>query len=206
MEPLQVPVHMASDEPMLTQVHLMLSVLDLLGVYTHMDASILGALKELSQLMSTKHLRVQRKAKQIAANFQNNIVEQNKELVLPSLRKLASGSTTGPVAEEEEKAIVESLLAELTLAETKVLAMLGDSEKVLRKAVAKAAVLLWYSRYQCRNLSVRTYLRKGREKLVVSWTWTNSEGTTKDGFLFVFSSIEDMEGNFDDLVSSYPID
>jgi hypothetical protein len=53
---------------------------------------------------------------------------------------------------------------------------------------------------------VRTYLRKGREKLVVSWTWTNSEGTTKDGFLFVFSSIEDMEGNFDDLVSSYPID
>ena len=182
----------------------MLSVLDLLGVYTHMDASILGALKELSQLLSTKHLRVQRKAKQIAANFQNNIVEQNKELVLPSLRKLASGSATGPVAEEEETAIVESLLAELTLAETKVLAMLGDSEKVLRKAVAKAAVLLWYSRYQCRNLSVRTYLRKGREKLVVSWTWTNSEGTTKDGFLFVFSSIEDMEGNFDDLVSSCP--
>ena len=45
--------------------------------------------------------------------------------------------------------------------------MLGDSEKLLRKAVAKAAVLLWYSRFSVRNLSVRTYLRKGKEKLVV---------------------------------------
>ena len=60
------------------KVSMMLSILDLLGVYTHMDASILSALKELSQLMSTKHLRVQRKAKQISANCQNNIVEQNK--------------------------------------------------------------------------------------------------------------------------------
>ena len=180
------------------KVNLMLSVLDLLGVYTHMDASILNVLKELSTLMSTKHLRVQRKAKQIAANCQNNIVEQNKELVLPSLRKLATQATAP--SEEEEVALVENLLSELTLAETKVLAMLGDSEKLLRKAVAKAAVLLWYSRYQCRNLSVRTYLRKGKEKLVVTWKWTTAEGTTKEGFLFVFSSLDDLEANFDDLV------
>ena len=55
-----------------------------------MDASILNALKDLSTLMATKHLRVQRKAKQIAANCQNNIVEHNKELVLPSLRSMSS--------------------------------------------------------------------------------------------------------------------
>ena len=116
----------------------MLSLLDLLGVYTHMDASILNCLKELSALMATKHLRVQRKAKQIAANCQNNIVEHNKDLVLPSLRSMSTSS----MSEAEEIALVESLVAELTLAETKVLSMLGDSEKLLRKAVAKAAYLL----------------------------------------------------------------
>ena len=177
------------------KVSVMLSILDMLGVYTHMDASILSALKDLSSLMGTKHLRVQRKAKQIAANCQNNIVEQNKELVLPSIRSMASAS----MSEEQEVAMVEALVAELTLAETKVLSMLGDSEKLLRKAVAKAAVLLWYSRFSVRNLSVRTYLRKGKEKLVVSWSFTGSDGSAKEGLLFVFSSLEDLEVNFDDL-------
>ena len=177
------------------KVSVMLSILDLLGVYTHMDSSILNALKDLSSLMATKHLRVQRKAKQISANCQNNIVEQNKDLVLPSLRTMSSSS----MSEEQEVALVESLLAELTLAETKVLSMLGDSEKLLRKAVAKAAVLLWYSRFNVRNLSVRTYLRKGKEKLVVSWSYTGADGSSKEGFLFVFSSLEDLESNFDDL-------
>ena len=41
------------------KVSVMLSLLDLLGVYTHMDSSILNALKDLSSLMGTKHLRVQ---------------------------------------------------------------------------------------------------------------------------------------------------
>ena len=225
------------------KVSMMLSILDLLGVYTHMDASIINALKDLSSLMATKHLRVQRKAKQIAANCQNNIVEHNKDLVLPSLRTMSASS----MSEEQEVAMVEGLLAELTLAETKVratrspphrpwlfappcppdrarrhacspslggtpathplalgdtwqvLSMLGDSEKLLRKAVAKAAVLLWYSRFSVRNLSVRTYLRKGKEKLVVSWGYTASDGSAKEGFLFVFSSLEDLEANFDDL-------
>ena len=77
--------------------------------------------------------------------------------------------------------------------------MLGDSEKLLRKAVAKAAVLLWYSKFAVRGLSVRTYLRKGKEKLVVSWQYTSQAGEAKDGFLFVFSSLEDLETNFDDL-------
>ena len=160
-----------------------------------MDASILDALKDLSALMATKHLRVQRKAKQIAANCQNNIVEANKALVLPLLRSMSNTA----MSEEQEVAQVEALVAELTLAETKVLAMLGDSEKLLRKAVAKAAVLLWYSRFSVKNLSVRTYLRKGKEKLVASWSYTAADGSPKEGFLFVFSSLEDMEANFDDL-------
>ena len=114
---------------------------------------------------------------------------------MPSLKTLASTS----MSEEQEVAMVEKMVAELTLAETKVLAMLGDSEKLLRKAVAKAAVLLWYSKFGVRGLSVRTYLRKGKEKLVVSWQYTSQAGEAKEGFLFVFSSLEDIETNFDDL-------
>ena len=64
--------------------------------------------------------------------------------------------------------------------------MLGDSEKQLRKAVAKAAVLLWYSRFSVTNLSVRTYLRKGKEKLVVTWNYMSLGGSEREGVLFVF--------------------
>merc|ERR1719454_2645546 len=110
---------------------------------------------------------------------------------------LRAFSQSDTKTEAEEVAPVETKLAELTLAETRVLSMLGDSEKLLRKAVAKAAVLLWYSRFSVRNLSVRTYLRKGKEKLVVSWSHTGVDNTNKEGFLFVFSSLEDLEANFD---------
>ena len=81
------------------------------------------------------------------------------------------------------------------------LAMLGDTEKMLRKAVAKAAVLLWYSRHACRDVAVRTYLRKGKEKIVASWKFTSTKGEEKEGYLYVFSSLEDLEANFDDLCS-----
>merc|ERR1740139_254657 len=68
-----------------------LLVLDLLGVYTHMDASVLDCLLQLSGLLSNKHARVLRKAKQILANCQKNIAENNLELVLPVLKQIASG-------------------------------------------------------------------------------------------------------------------
>lgn len=111
---------------------------------------------------------------------------QNKELVLPWLRQLAGNQLN----EQEEVSLVEALMGEFTLAEAKMLAMLGDSEKSLRKAVAKAAVLLWYSRFSVTNLSVRTYLRKGKEKLVVTWAYTNHSGAPREGVLFVFSTLE----------------
>ena len=100
-------------------------------------------LKDLSHLANTKHIRVTRKAKQIAGSYQNNIAEQNKMVVLPALRQLSSAA----LSEEKEAEIVSSLLVELTLAQAKVLAMLGSSDKALRKAVAKAAVLLWYAHF-----------------------------------------------------------
>ena len=55
-------------------------------------------LKDLSHLANTKHIRVTRKAKQIAGSYQNNIAEQNKELVLPVLKKMA-GNSMEPQAE-----------------------------------------------------------------------------------------------------------
>ena len=58
------------------QVNIVLSVLDFLGYFTHMDAAIMRALRQLSQLASTKHIRVQRKAKQISANCQSDVVER----------------------------------------------------------------------------------------------------------------------------------
>ena len=61
----------------------------------------------------------------------------------PALLQLSSAA----LSEEKEAEIVSSLLVELTLAQAKVLAMLGSSDKALRKAVAKAAVLLWYAHF-----------------------------------------------------------
>ena len=80
-----------------------------------MDASILNALKDLSSLMATKHLRVQRKAKQIAAVSLNQIVDHNKELVLPMLRKLTQSTTS----EEEEIKLVTSVLGEQQLSSSR---------------------------------------------------------------------------------------
>ena len=107
------------------------------------DQTMHDLLKDLSHLANTKHIRVTRKAKQIAGSYQNNIAEQNKMVVLPALRQLSSAA----LSEEKEAEIVSSLLVELTLAQAKVLAMLGSSDKALRKAVAKAAVLLWYAHF-----------------------------------------------------------
>ena len=157
-----------------------------------MDASVFECLNQLSGLQSIRHARVQRRAKQMLSNSQKNIAEKHLELVLPVLKEISLGKKR----EEEETALLKSITLELTLSEPKVLAMLGSSDRNLRKAVAKAAVLLWYSRFNVRQLSVRTYLRKGKEKTVVSWTYTNESGVTKEGFLFVFSCFEDLESNF----------
>ena len=59
-------------------------------------------LKDLSHLANTKHIRVTRKAKQIAGSYQNNIAEQNKMVVLPALRQLSSAA----LSEEKEAEIV----------------------------------------------------------------------------------------------------
>lgn len=50
---------------------------------------------------------MQRKAKQITANLQSNIVEENKALVLPALRELAGGLS-------EEQACAKPKLMHLT--------------------------------------------------------------------------------------------
>ena len=125
------------------KVSVILSLLDFVGVLTKVDQTMHDLLKDLSHLANTKHIRVTRKAKQIAGSYQNNIAEQNKMVVLPALRQLSSAA----LSEEKEAEIVSSLLVELTLAQAKVLAMLGSSDKALRKAVAKAAVLLWYAHF-----------------------------------------------------------
>ena len=180
------------------KVSLVLQILDLLGVYTHMDASVLDCLLQLSGLLSNKHARVLRKAKQILANCQKNIAENNLELVLPVLKQIASGRS---MPEEEELSLLNGVAHELTLSQPLVLAMLGSSEKGMRKAVAKAAVLLWYSRFGVHDISVKTYLRKGKEKLAVSWSYVSDEGKELEGVLLVFSTMDDLEANFDDLAS-----
>ena len=60
-------------------------------------------LKDLSHLANTKHIRVTRKAKQIAGSYQNNIAEQNKMVVLPALRQLSSAALS------EEKTTLEDV-------------------------------------------------------------------------------------------------
>ena len=82
----------------LGQVSLILNVLDFLGNFTYMNSKVFELLRRLSQLSSSKHTRVQRKAKQIIANCRDNIAEQNKELVLPVLKKMA-GNSMEPQAE-----------------------------------------------------------------------------------------------------------
>lgn len=88
------------------KVTIVLTVLDFCSAIdsrldTHVsETSVLPVLKELARLESTKHVRVQRKAKQISATFQSNIVEENKALVLPALRELAVGLTEDQVSAE----------------------------------------------------------------------------------------------------------
>ena len=65
------------------KVALLLNVLDLVGAYTHIDGRIFSLLQELSALEAPGHARVQRKARQIAANFNDNLAEHSKEEVMP---------------------------------------------------------------------------------------------------------------------------
>ena len=179
------------------KVSVLLQVLDFLGVYTHMDAGVLDALKELAGLANRRHQRVQRKAKQILANNQNKVAEMNKDILMPVLKKLSLGK----FKDDEETAMLGALMLELALSEPRVLELLGSADKGMRKAVAKAAVLLWYSRFGARDISVKTYLRKGKEKLAVSWSYTGTDGRTLEGVLLVFTTMDDLEANFDDLAS-----
>ena len=179
------------------KVSVLLQVLDFLGVYTHMDAGVLDALKELAGLANRRHQRVQRKAKQILANNQNKVAEMNKDILMPVLKKLSSGK----FKDDEETAMLGAHMLELALSEPRVLELLGSADKGMRKAVAKAAVLLWYSRFGARDISVKTYLRKGKEKLAVSWSYTGPDGRALEGVLLVFTTMDDLEANFDDLAS-----
>lgn len=138
----------------------------------------------------------QRKAKAIAASARDNIAEHNKELVLPALRSLSLGTAA------DELQLVEKVKVELALCQPKLLAMLSSSDKAMRKAVVKAAVLLWYGQLAVSNLSMKTYLRKGKEKSAVTWEYTDPESAERRlGIILVFASMVDLEPNFDDLCS-----
>ena len=125
----------------------------------------------------------QRKAKAIAASARDNIAEHNKELVLPALRSLSLGTAA------DELQLVEKVKVELALCQPKLLAMLSSSDKAMRKAVVKAAVLLWYGQLAVSNLSMKTYLRKGKEKSAVTWEYTDPESAERRlGIILVFAS------------------
>ena len=80
--------------------------------------------------------------------------------------------------------------------------MLASSDKAMRKAVVKAAVLLWYGQLAVSNLSMKTYLRKGKEKSAVTWEYTDPESAERRlGIILVFASMVDLEPNFHDLCS-----
>ena len=90
------------------KVTIVLSVLDFCNAIEQqsMDSihsPVMSTLKDLARLECTKHIRVQRKAKQITANFQSSVVEENKALVLPGLRTLAGG-----LSEEQARAVTEA--------------------------------------------------------------------------------------------------
>jgi len=50
-----------------------------------------------------------------------------------------------------------------------------------------------------RNVAVKTYLRKGKEKSAITWDYEAADGTPRHGVVLVFQSQEDLEVNFDDL-------
>jgi len=185
------------------KVSLLLNALDLLGTHTLMNPKITGLLKELSNFTSTKHVRVQRKAKQIVASAHDNLAEQSKEAVMPGLQKIAAGEQT----DAEDFALISEMKQQLALCQPKLMAMLNISDKALRRAVTKSAVLLWYGQFGVASLAVKTYLRKGKEKAAVTWDYTiptaidsPADGVEQRfGILLVFSSMEDLESNFDDL-------
>ena len=148
------------------KVALVLNTLDLLSSFTTMDESIRASVKALAELSSTKHQLVQRKAKQIAQMARDNVAESHKEVVLPELKRIASGM----LSEQEEHDALANVKVRATRTVTlghfarrlygaarhppsqvhfahtqpKMLAMLNTSDKGLRRAVIKAAVQVWY--------------------------------------------------------------
>uniref|UniRef100_A0A7S4BXK4 Acetyl-CoA carboxylase n=1 Tax=Chrysotila carterae TaxID=13221 RepID=A0A7S4BXK4_CHRCT len=183
------------------KVALILNALDFLGTFTHMNAAVFSLLQELSSLESVKHARVHRKAKQITASFNDNIAKHSKEEVMPYLRTLADAS----LSVGEELSLVTSISEKLNSCQPKLLSMLAHSDKALRRAVIKAAVLTWYgTSCAVKNLSVKTYLRKGKEKASVTWEYLaqsmdSSRSEPRFGVMLVFASMDDLEANFDDL-------
>ncbi|EOD32164.1 acetyl-CoA carboxylase [Emiliania huxleyi CCMP1516] len=142
-----------------------------------------------------EHFLEVEQAKQIIANCRDNIAEQNKELVLPVLKKMA-GNSMEPQAELDT---VDGLAAELKLCQPKLLSMISTSDKALKRAIIRASVMLWYRQGGMSNVSFKTYLRKGKEKSAVTWEYTSAAGEPRFGILLTFQTMEDLENNFDDL-------
>jgi hypothetical protein len=194
-DPVKVLQATLSHQQLERKVSLLLNVLDFLGNFTFMNSKVFELLRRLSSLSSTKHLRVQRKAKQIIANCRDNIAEANKELVLPKLKEMAAGS----LSDAEELALVGEMASQLKLCQPKLLSMIPTSDKSLRRAIIRASVMLWYKQGGMSNVSFKTYLRKGKEKSAVTWDYTSDAGEPRFGILLAFQTVEDLESNFDDL-------
>jgi len=194
-DPAKVLQAVLSHQQLERKVSLILNVLDFLGNFTHMNSNVFELLRRLSNLSSTKHLRVQRKAKQIITNCRDNIAEQNKELVLPELKRMAAGEMSGA----DELAAVSRMAAQLKLCQPKLLSMIATSDKALKRAIIRASVMLWYKQGGMSNVSFKTYLRKGKEKSAVTWEYTSEAGEPRFGILLAFQTTDDLEANFDDL-------
>lgn len=194
-DPAKVLQATLSHQQLERKVSLTLNVLDFLGNFTFMNVRVFELLRRLSSLSSTKHLRVQRKAKQIIANCRDNIAEANKELVLPELKRMAAGE----LSDDGELAVVSRMAAQLKLCQPKLLSMIATSDKALKRAIIRASVMLWYKQGGMSNVSFKTYLRKGKEKSAVTWEYVSDAGEPRFGILLAFQTTDDLEANFDDL-------
>ena len=130
------------------KVALVLNTLDLLSSFTTMDESIRASVKALAELSSTKHQLVQRKAKQIAQMARDNVAESHKEVVLPELKRIASGM----LSEQEEGEALANVKVRTTRTVARPLRMTsvmntfgihrsGDPGRISRREAAAAAHL-----------------------------------------------------------------
>ena len=130
------------------KVALVLNTLDLLSSFTTMDESIRASVKALAELSSTKHQLVQRKAKQIAQMARDNVAESHKEVVLPELKRIASGM----LSEQEEREALANVKVRTTRTVARPLCMTyvmstwyihrsGDLGRISRREAAAAAHL-----------------------------------------------------------------